>query len=634
MKILLVATTDMFGGASRAMFRLHKGLREIGLESTILCLEKHSVDEFVIPLDIEEYPRSLKENLSDEMISRYTAQKAREVGSNFNFPASGYSISEHPLVRNADIINLHWVTGFLSVEEVSKITSLGKPVIWTFHDEWAFTAGCHYSFGCGNFTENCNICPQLGGQGSDFTTSILERRAVGFSKINTIVTPSVWLGDQTKKSRVFRNTPVKVIPYSIESDIFSPKSKKESKIKLGLDPSELTILFGADDGSDKRKGFHLLAEAFFILASSQEFLSIQKSKKIRLLVFGFPSPEIKKLAIPYTLFGRIDNDEKMSDLYSAADVFLLPSLEDNLPNTMLESFASGTPVISFRKGGMPDMIITNQNGLLCEEIGAQQFAETILNFLKLETNARILLGINARKLIEDSYQLEVQANRYKNLFNNLIQKKEKQNNLDLKLISNSSPVPLTLFESVYENLIESELRYKNQVSETILYYREKGGTDFLYAEEIRRKLKISFYWTSFEIKFSLLPLEHLEIEELYWIPIEFQSLELFLEDFTLLDSERREVIPSLVTSHADYFLGNHIKFYSKMSKVIFSFPPGRYSEFKLRGRMRVLSNADAHIGLQGLIGILKQNSLVPSKVRNILKKIPFLKSFVNLIRSR
>jgi glycosyltransferase involved in cell wall biosynthesis len=637
MKVLILSTTDTFGGAARAMYRLHKGFHAIGIDSRILCLDKFSNDTNVTNLDIDLYPRLRAVEFFDEFSSQYINQKAKLKKSIFNSPGIGYSILNHPLVMEADVINLHWVAGFLSTRHIAELISLGKPVVWTFHDEWAYTAGCHYTNDCHGFLSDCAQCPQIESDPLEFTSKMLINKIEGLSKLDLIITPSRWLSTQVEKSIVFKNIPREVIPYSIESDLFHPVDKTEAKRYFGIDPKELVILFGADDGSDKRKGFHKVVEAFHYLNERQDWQEAISKNSVKLLIFGHPSMEIENLKIPFTLLGRIENDQEMAMVYSAADLFLLPSLEDNLPNTMLESFGCGTPIVAFHTGGMVDMIKEGINGYLAPLSDAKSFSEKIIHYWQLSKDERSQLGKNARDLIERNYQLPIQAKSYEIIFSKLLNNLRNEGSRAIFAQHDKADLHqevLGHYKSLLSYLLESQDRLSSRFAEMILAYRKKNEPDFHWEGQIKKRFRLTTHKNHFHSVFDLASDSQKSMVELYWIPAYQTSIEIELNSFAVIGLDGTVEIPTLVTLNADFNDGKFIRFYRKMPYIIFSLPEGKWKSFSIEGHMRMITNEEANLRLSEMFEILRKELTLIDLLKRIIKKIPFMEKMIRLIHRR
>jgi glycosyltransferase involved in cell wall biosynthesis len=422
MKILQVSTYDISGGAARATYRLHKGLREMGHDCRMLVRHKDSRDDAVVAMDAKERPENPNEDffLSAIIQPYYINSNQTELSNTlFSLPYPGFDLSELPMAQSADIINLHWVAQYQSVVTLRKLFSLGKPVVWTLHDQWAFTGGCHYSAGCEKYQKDCVECPQLGDDPFNLPAAVLKDKLELFKNADlTIVTPSHWMASCARKSRLFEGLRIEVIPNSLETTIYTPLPKPQAREEIGISPQAITMLFGAIDGSEKRKGFFELVNAIKFCLNEDVFQQLLHDDKIRLACFGKPSPELESIGIPVVPLGHLDSDEKIRSAYSAADIFLLPSLEDNLPNTILESMSCGTPVVAFDVGGLPDMVIGGITGQLVPLSDARKMGETIIDLIR-KPDLRKSMGEEGRKRAENEYALSVQAGRYSDLYHEL-----------------------------------------------------------------------------------------------------------------------------------------------------------------------------------------------------------------------
>jgi len=424
MKILQIATCDIIGGAARAAYRLHRGLQENGHDCRMLVRDKRSQDDTVVLVDARERPENPNEAffLSAIIQPYYIESTLTELSNTlFSIPYPGYDLSELPVVRSADIINLHWVSWYQSLVSLGSLFSLSKPVVWTLHDQWAFTGGCHYSAGCEKYQSDCVECPQLGDDPFNLPAAILKDKLEIFKDADlTIVTPSRWMASCARKSKLFKGKKIVVIPNSLETNVYTPLPKPAAKEEIGISPETITMLFGAADGSEKRKGFLELVNAIKFCLNEDVFQKLLHDDKIRLVCFGKPSKELESIGIPFVALGHLDSNEKIRATYSAADIFLLPSLEDNLPNTILESMSCGTPVVAFDVGGVPDMVTNGVTGQLVPLSDTRKMGETIIDLIQ-KPDLRKSMGKEGRKRAEQEYSLSVQAGRYSDLYKELHQ---------------------------------------------------------------------------------------------------------------------------------------------------------------------------------------------------------------------
>lgn len=456
MKIVQINTFDIQGGAARAAYRLHKGLVQIGQDEKMLVLKKDSNDPNVISFNITENKDG---NIIEELrlygaIQESYINKRRTNISNtiFSLPYCGYDLAGFESVKSADVINIHWINYFQSLDSIRKLLSIGKPVVWTLHDQWAFTGGCHYSTDCNRYVNDCSNCPQLISDPFNVASSVLKDKLEMLNAVNlTIVTPSKWLGECARKSILFKNRRVEVIPYSLETDEFVPAKKAEAKQKLDILPDTTTLLFGAAYGQEKRKGFEELFEAMKICIKNKEFSEMLENGKLKILSFGHSGNDLDVFDFPVKRLGYISSDSEISNAYSAADIFILPSLEDNLPNTLLESMSCGTAVIGFDVGGIPDVLINDVTGKLVPAKNIEKMAEAILD-LVFDAEKREALSENCRKLISDKFALEVQAKNYVNLYSELLRSQTRNTSPALEGISNDNSITSIENDSAFVEL--------------------------------------------------------------------------------------------------------------------------------------------------------------------------------------
>ena len=317
-----------------------------------------------------------------------------------------------PLVQAADVINLHWVAYYQSPVTLHRLLDLGKPVVWTLHDQWGLTGGCHIATRCERYRHDCHPCPQLADDPFNLPKAVLRDKVELFSGADlTIVTPSQWLATCATESRLFKDAPVLVIPNSVETDVFAPLPKAQAREALALPLESVVLLFGATDVKEKLKGFRELRDALQHCLAHPEFQRLVDDDKIRLLCFGHSSEELRPGRIPTTPLGYVASEETMRFAYAAADVFILPSLEDNLPNTMLEAMSCGTPVVAFAVGGIPDVVVDGVTGRLAPPGDVRSLGDAILA-LVFNSDERELMGQNCRKAMVDGYSPQVQARRY------------------------------------------------------------------------------------------------------------------------------------------------------------------------------------------------------------------------------
>jgi glycosyltransferase involved in cell wall biosynthesis len=413
MKVLHISTSDK-GGASVAALRLHKGLLALNIDSSYLC-EEVSLNKPNLFGFKQSYYRSGMSKFIEYYSNRlfWRKQSSMLVGrmngnDMYSFPYGYHAVHLHPLVQEADIINLHWVSNFVDIAVFLK--NINKPVVWTLHDMNPFTAGCHYNIDCNKYEADCNNCPQLKGttvQGKSKDFFNYKYEAIkSFKNSITIVAPSLWLQQCAKNSQMFRHLQSKHIPYGLDSKILNKHDKKFAREVLGLPQDKKIILFVSEAVSSLRKGMSYLLEA----------LKYFDKNEVIACAIGKENTDLN--GIPNIVqMGTLYDEYTMSIAYSSADLIVVPSLQDNLPNVMIEALICGCPVIGFPVGGMLDVIQTNVNGILTKDISPEALLESIKLFLSnIDNYDRDAIR---NKAIE-KFSMEVQAKSYIDLYKTLI----------------------------------------------------------------------------------------------------------------------------------------------------------------------------------------------------------------------
>lgn len=363
MRVVHLSKNDIGGGAARAAFRLHTEMLNIGIDSKMFVLNKEKLgdDNIQSVTTLNKRIFSLIRDFVNVAFSSF-ANKSKWI---FSFDLIGVNTSKYLALKIADVIYVHWVNGgFMTIKNIEELLRLNKQVVFILHDMWSLTGGCHYSFECIQYSENsCRDCPLMESRSRKyFPRFFYKKKAEIFTKYKNyqIVTPSKWLGDCARKVPYFSNTKISVIPNPLDYNIFKPSSKKGARSILNIDIDTKLILFVADLGTENPyKGWKFLEEALLKLSAESQY-------EIQVMVLGCDrNLELEKL-LPYKIHftGRLFDEYSLSLVYNAADVFVTPSLADNLPSTVLESISCGTPVVGFRVGGIPDMIKHQENGYL------------------------------------------------------------------------------------------------------------------------------------------------------------------------------------------------------------------------------------------------------------------------------
>ena len=357
--IVLLSYHDSNGGAGIAAGRLKVALENAGHRVDYIVREKASTSNALkFGNGLISWLKFIAERL---FFLRF--EKDKTIRFLFNPGVFGSDISRHPLIQQADIVHMHWVNfGFLSVSDIAQLTKLNKPVFWTLHDMWAFTGGCHHSGACEHFQQNCGECKFLKNPNpTDLSYRMWEAKKTGFGNKNLhIITCSDWLGNRARQSSILGGHTIITIPNAIDTEFFSPDASS-----MGLDPKKKYVLFVAMRVNAPAKGFHLLKEALQHLDPSTT----------ELLIVGGEMTE--ELPLKAHNFGLVKDPAKMRDIYAAADVFVTPSLEENLPNTIMEAMACGTACVGFEVGGIPEMIDHEKTGYVAQAFETADLAKGI-----------------------------------------------------------------------------------------------------------------------------------------------------------------------------------------------------------------------------------------------------------------
>ena len=407
MNILIISTSDIHGGAALAAFRLMNALNACGVNANMLVRDKFSDNDNVMKIGnkIQNKWNFYLERGQIFLNNRFSKENLFAV----SLATTGVSITEHPEFKKADIIHLHWINqGMLSIGEIGKILASGKKVVWTMHDMWAFTGICHYSGQCNHFEKTCGHCPLLATTNeNDISERIFKRKKSAYSsgKI-TFVACSRWLGNLAKKSPLTFQHQVFAIPNTIDTHIYSPQNKTAVRQKLGFPAGKKIVLFAAVKASDKRKGMEYLLQA-------EKLLEEKKGEMLFLVVGKTNDINLTELSVETRSLGFIAS-EKMTEIYNAADVFVTPSLQDNLPNTIMEAMACGTPCVGFNIGGIPEMIDHLKTGYVAEYKNSEDLAKGLLWTL-FEADAEAL-SINSREKVLAEYAQETIVKRYLSVY--------------------------------------------------------------------------------------------------------------------------------------------------------------------------------------------------------------------------
>lgn len=377
-KILHICTWDTDGGAAIAAKRHMEAMRYSGYDSEMLVLLKQSGSKYVHTAVAGKWELMIKRSYFGRRNSRKF--EFQDPYADWSFSEYGFDISEHPKVKDADIVILHWInSNFLSIKGIGNLMSKHPNVYWFLHDMWPMTGGCHYTLGCEKFKRGCHRCPMFNnhaGSETDHDASYTQfhlkmKNWVEKGNIK-ILAPSEWLCNEAKNSKIFGNRSCEVLRNVVPTNIFHPLDKKWARKALNLPEEKKLILFGAASATNAYKGWPYLSEA----------LQSLRSDSVECIVFGNNTDDtsIYSTSLPIHPVGRFKDPLALSVLYNAADVFVTPSIADNYPNVLIEAMACGTPCIGFNIGGIPEIIRDKVSGVIAQEVSCDSLSNAILHF--------------------------------------------------------------------------------------------------------------------------------------------------------------------------------------------------------------------------------------------------------------
>lgn len=368
MKVVHLSLEDSFG-AGRAAIRISNAIEKTGIDSAVYVLNKNEMaDSHAVGLKrTDRLKVMLYDRFNHMLLNKYPER------GYFHVDQYGIDLSKYPEIHNADILHFHWINeGIWSEKFIKSLIKLNKPIVWTMHDMWTFTGGCHYDEFCGKYKDGCNACPVLKStKAKDEAFHAQQKKSSYLAQFSIqLVGCSNWITEQANESLVGKRLNYKAIciPNPTNAAAFKLYEKEICKQLLEIESDKKLILFGAvNAASDKRKGAKYLIEALKKLNPEEYILGIFGSKDVDLDLEQFE----------YKNFGRLNDDLHLALIYNAADVFVAPSLQENLANTVMESLTCGTPVVAFEIGGMPDMISHGENGYLAKPYESADLAKGI-----------------------------------------------------------------------------------------------------------------------------------------------------------------------------------------------------------------------------------------------------------------
>jgi len=411
MNILHLVSGELTGGAARGAYWLHKALLKSGIQSRIL--NKSPASQNTRDPDIEVIPNTrisrLKEKAGRFPVLLYQSREKRL----FHTGLTGFNFLKSDAYKWADIIHLHWINnGFVDIKSLAKTK---KPVVWTMRDMWPMTGGCHYPLDCNRYTTGCGSCPQLHSKrNTDLSSYVVQRKARYIPRHVKLVGISHWLSECARNSFLYRDFDIQMIHNGINVSEFAPVSKESARSALKIDTKKKIVLIGAQNVRDFYKGFDKFMAAAPLLDRGKVFL----------LIFGETDLDaVDSLGIEYRSLGFLYDTVSLQKAYSAADVFVAPSLMDAFGKTLAESLACGTPVVCFDATGPKDIVDHKTNGYRAIPFQHEDLAAGIM-WVLADTERHRQLCLEARKKAETSFNIDNIAMQYSDLYQILLNSPE------------------------------------------------------------------------------------------------------------------------------------------------------------------------------------------------------------------
>jgi len=411
MKIFHLNRADTEGGAARAATCLLEGIRLQGHDVRLYVQRKIGDSPFVIgPPAILGKAMGFARRTLESYLFGLSCGKVKGLFSPAFLPDR---LSPRVSAFAPDIIHLHWVARMMRLETLHRIS---VPIVWTLHDSWPFTGGCFLPFDCTRYRESCGSCPALGSsREEDLSRRVWRRKRNAWQNLNlTIVAPSRWMGACAQASSLFRDRRVEVIPNGLDVQRYKPQDRRTAREHFSLPQNKRLVLFGSKSATkDLNKGFHLFMQALHELPVSMR-------DTLELIIFGSAEPD-QPPDLPFKThyLGWQHHDADLSLLYSAADVFVFPSLQETLGYTAMEAMACGTPCVAFNQGGVPDLIDHEQNGYLARPFNPADLARGIVWVLE-DDKRRREMAVRARQKVVQEFALEKVAARHTALYRELL----------------------------------------------------------------------------------------------------------------------------------------------------------------------------------------------------------------------
>ena len=416
MRVLIINTSERIGGAAIAANRLMDALKNNGIKAKMLVRDKQTEQISVVGLKKSWWKvwQFIWERVIIWKANKFKKHNLFEV----DIANTGTDITSLPEFKQADVIHLHWINqGMLSLTDIRRIIDSGKPIVWTMHDMWPCTGICHHARQCNKYQQECKNCPYLlnGGSPRDLSNKVfLQKKELYNNSSIVFVTCSQWLKGQAEKSALLDKHTVINIPNPININLFKPRNKQEARTRCNFPADKRIILFGAAKPMDKRKGVDYFIESCNLLVQKHPELKDQ----IGIAIYGKQSEQIVPL-LPFETYDLkyISSEKELVNVYNAIDLYATPSLEENLPNTIMEAMACGVPCVGFNVGGIPEMIDHLHNGYVAEYKSAEDFANGI--YWTLTEGEYDMLSEEANRKVTACYSEGTIAKKYIEVYNKI-----------------------------------------------------------------------------------------------------------------------------------------------------------------------------------------------------------------------
>lgn len=427
MRVTLFSTNDRVGGAARCCLRIREALHAAGADSVLLSLRR-SMSRPGLECAGEQLPREAVLAHEEEralLREQWRALATPECVSMVSAPGPGLDVSGLDAVRWANVLNLHWTAWFLGPQEIAALGGLGKPLVWTLHDEEAFTGGCHYASDCQGFLSSCEDCPQVAPAARAAVAQAFRAKQQAFAALPvTIVTTSRWLAERARSSALLGHKRIEVIPSGFDTDVFQPcASRRAAKRALGFSPHERIVLMPSACLGDVRKGARSADDFLARLAAAPALAQAVREHSVRVVFFGASDRDMAQLPLRAGCLGEIHEEAALARVYAAADCVVTLSGHDNLPNTVAEAMLCATPVAAFAVGGVPEMIEHGNQGLLAQPGDLESLAGLAAALLA-DPERLEAMGARARTTAVERYSLAVAARQYLALFQELLSEQQ------------------------------------------------------------------------------------------------------------------------------------------------------------------------------------------------------------------